>query len=846
MTCEIFSRNLHCFCVALTPQILCEEPWPEGVSKTTWRDAWEVDGSSESLCGIWCPETMPLDDVRVRQWRFDRIYTWRQFGFRRDKDFVAEPMSLRAGSSDEPMPLRAGSGEEPMPLRAGSRAEPMPLRAGSREEPMPLRAGSFTTIDVERGSFDVQFKRQDLDHAFASSTLLIEPLVLGPRDMQKEQLKILRPGLGSKIARKPGEKESCAQKQHGHTYCGKDYEKPRLLPGMGSILEDPRRKALFRLYTRRNCHHLNTHDPLKAMGLVANVDDQVVLTVQAAVNYLTKYMGKLGGGHSAQSRVSGLIDDIVCRMGDRDTMTVASLLSKLFIHSAVPEHICSLEAWHLLFDLPRAISSRYVSSLNVKEDQQAFKNLTQVEQAKEEESVVQKNKISIYVDRFNMKTEGRIPAQTLEQMSLFQFFSRVERRRNSLHVRSKPNIVKEKPYLRLDMRRREAGGMARMCLRLHRPFRRAAEDPVHLDDAAAVLQLHEFVESPTCPVWLKKRYAKHNRMPKKKPTQVEVDVPGVSLPAAEDKRVIEAEVAAPTISGVSLRTAENPRVVEAEVAAPTVSGVSLRAAEMSSPSASRSGLVINLSGPRDAWPEPPSDEEAPAAPPQKCVSDELLPDTTAHRQIIANQHGLLWGSVSGDSRYSIVDAIRHQRPPLKLVNVKGYLSAIKDGKLPSGKQVLPLVEQFVFLMLSIDLQPYQRRGAGVYKACLTKAKLKDLIEAFFQSRGSSVTSKEKRNVMMKPYAELWEFVKLETLKQCGLAVSSSPSHRVCFPGQPMNPQSALRDGAWRQQVFCLDPHCLWNMKNGKTQQREKQREFVTCKLQCTNRAWADRAKNNMK
>ena len=59
-----------------------------------------------------------------------------------------------------------------------------------------------------------------------------------------------------------------------------------MLPGMGAILEDSRRKSLFRLYTRRNCHHLNTHDPLKAMGLVANVDDQVVLTVQARCELL--------------------------------------------------------------------------------------------------------------------------------------------------------------------------------------------------------------------------------------------------------------------------------------------------------------------------------------------------------------------------------------------------------------------------------------------------------------------------------------------------------------------------------------------------------------------------------
>ena len=396
-----------------------DEPWAEGVRQSTWRDVWEVEGSSESLCGTWCPETMAVEDARVRQWRFDRIYTWCQFGLRKETD-------------------------------------PMPLRAGA--EPMPLRAGLFATVQVQPGSFGVEFQSQDLDHAFVSATLLVEPLVLGPREMHMEHLKILRPGLGSKIARKPGERESCAQKQHGHTYCGKDYEKPRLLPGMGSILEDPRRKALFRLYTRRNCDHVNTHDPLKAMGLVANVDDQVVLTVHAAVNYLTKYMGKLGGGQSAQSRISGLIDDIVCRMGDRDTMTVASLLSKLFIHSAAPEEICSLEAWHLLLDLPRALSSRYVSSLNVKEEQQAFKHLTQVEQAKEEESVLQKTKVSIYVDRFNMKTEGRLSEQTLEQMSLFQFNSRVERRRNSLYLRAKPNIVKEKPYLRLDMRRREAGG----------------------------------------------------------------------------------------------------------------------------------------------------------------------------------------------------------------------------------------------------------------------------------------------------------------------------------------------------------------------------------------------------
>ena len=395
----------------------------------------------------------------------------------------------------------------------------------------------------------------------------------------------------------------------------------------------------------------------------------------------------------------------------------------------------------------------------------------------------------------------------------------------------------------------DAGGMARMCLRLHRPFRREADDPVHLDDAAAVVQLHEFAESPTCPVWLKKRYAKHNRLSSKRTNKAEVtentdlspaDAPGVPLRAAGDVAAQVSFLSPADVSGVPLRAAGG---VAAQVSLPSslscgagVSGMPLRAAgvvtaPVSAPSASSSNaievvtrrpVVINLSGPRDSVPEP-SDDEAPSAQATKKHDDQLLPDTLSHRQAIANQHGLLWGSIPGDSRHSIVDAVRNQRPPLKLVSVKGYLAAITDGKMPTGKQVHGLVQQFVFHMLFIDLQPYERRGAGVFKPCLSKPKLKNLVEAFFQSKGSSVTSKEKRNVMMKPYAELWEFVKLETLKQCGLAVSSSPSHRVGFQGQPVNTQSTLRDGTWRQQVFCLDPFSLEHEEWEDSAEREAKR-----------------------
>eukprot|EP00435_Cladocopium_sp_Y103_P019448 s1853_g4.t1 len=245
----------------------------------------------------------------------------------------------------------------------------------------------IATVKFCDSSFAVDFNAAPSDHAFVQASFIVLAGPMTDRKILEERLQVLPPGLGPQVCRRPGPKEKCGQQRQGQLVCGKDYEKARILPGAGAILEDQRRKALYRLYTRRNCHHLNTHDPSKAMGLVANVDDQVVLTCQAAVNYLTKYMGKLGGGHSGSGRIGGLIDDIVCRMRDTDTMTVSSLLSKLFIHAAVPDDICSLEAWHLLWELPRTMSSRHVTTLNAKDSTVPLNSLNAIEGGTAEDEV---------------------------------------------------------------------------------------------------------------------------------------------------------------------------------------------------------------------------------------------------------------------------------------------------------------------------------------------------------------------------------------------------------------------------------------------------------------------------
>lgn len=86
------------------------------------------------------------------------------------------------------------------------------------------------------------------DHAAATATLLCAPGDVATRDLEEESLMLCRPGLGREVARRPGEKESCAKQQRSHVYCGKDYEKARMPPGTGTIMEDVRRKGLYRLH----------------------------------------------------------------------------------------------------------------------------------------------------------------------------------------------------------------------------------------------------------------------------------------------------------------------------------------------------------------------------------------------------------------------------------------------------------------------------------------------------------------------------------------------------------------------------------------------------------------------
>ena len=703
-----------------------------------WDDAWEVDGAALDVSGTWCPDGMDPSSLQVQAWRFDRLF------------FLSRQMVRNQDSGV----ASSGGGQ--------------------------LKSVHVQTVKFVPGSLERQWGICLSDHACVSGSL-IELLSGSITDKlpAAEYLKVVRCGLGGTVAKRPAESESCAQKTHSLAFCSKDYEKARMKPGAGIILEDARRKGLYRLYTRRNCHHVNTHDPLKAMGLVANVDDQVVLTIQAAINYLTKYMGKLGTGHTATSRIGGLLDDILCKMQDHETMTVTSLLSKLFIHTAVPDQICSLEAWHVLFDLPRVLSSRFVVNLNAKE-QPTFKDLDTIQRGTEHDTVTKQTKLTTYARRLqNTSFGGSLQRADVSKMSLAQFVGRVDCRGRKMSWRTKAAIVKEKPYLNLDARRVNAGDMARYALRLHRRFDGVAQDPGNLSDKEAVEQLQTFVDSKQCPLWLRKRYTKQNKEIQKSKKR--------SFP-------------------------HGPTASEDVVLLPVPH------------EGNASGDVVLLPVPHEQRgggdavllpvPENPSDE--PPLPPPECpppmdlskptvLNRTVLEDTGDNRKKVAEEHGFPWQTTLGESRWSVSEACFRQRPVPKRLQMKKYLDALFGEEKPRSATVVDLMQQFVFQMLAYDLAPYARRGGGLVKAGLQKSALVQLLTVHFEFLGSEKPPmKKQRDLKKLPYPALWEEVKARTLAECGLTVGQRSQDKILWTAAG-NKTGLAKDGEWRSRVFCLDP-----------------------------------------
>ena len=243
-------------------------------------------------------------------------------------------------------------------------------------------------------------------------------------------------------------------------------------------------------------------------------------------------------------------------------------------------------------------------------------------------------------------------------------------------------------------------------------------------------ELHAFVQSPTCPVWLKKRYAKHNRVKALRRADAAADnseshgaevCPAVPAASAAS---VPAVAAATMPASPAIENQDGVRGAEVRPAVPALVSSQAKAA-------TRAVHVINLSAGHN--PEESGAEDTAEGSPDP--NEKFLADTLSNRQMIANRHGLLWISRPGDHRHSIVDAVRLQRPPLKMVCVKGYLEALTETKPKGSKKVQFFVERFVFLMLYIDLQPYEKKGCRCFQAVLKQKSIAKLSKCIFPVTG---------------------------------------------------------------------------------------------------------------
>ena len=134
-------------------------------------------------------------------------------------------------------------------------------------------------------------------------------------------------------------------------------------------------------------------------------------------------------------------------------------------------------------------------------------------------AITKKLPVERYCERFNEPTRGpRVTDEWLTECSLVQFTGEIDWAQGGHMVRrAKPRIVKLKPFLNLDMASHQAPRMARMALRLFRPFGTLEEDPWTIDDDEEALRaLEEFIKDVACPAWLVSRYEQHNRMATRK------------------------------------------------------------------------------------------------------------------------------------------------------------------------------------------------------------------------------------------------------------------------------------------------------------------------------------------
>lgn len=117
------------------------------------------------------------------------------------------------------------------------------------------------------------------------------------------------------------------------------------------------------LLTARNDPLINPHDRIQLQGWRANVDKKPILTIHAALQYISKYASK---AEPRSVAFSDILDGIL-QNGDEDDTSV-KCFQRLLLHTVAERDFSAQETCHILLGLPLYKCSRRFITLNLSKD----------------------------------------------------------------------------------------------------------------------------------------------------------------------------------------------------------------------------------------------------------------------------------------------------------------------------------------------------------------------------------------------------------------------------------------------------------------------------------------------
>ena len=148
----------------------------------------------------------------------------------------------------------------------------------------------------------------------------------------------------------PAKTQSCAKVDDAHSSqekvsCGKLFPRKPVPVGEEEIVEDPRRRELYRLWLARNCAFMNNFVRVVALAMLANMDFQATTTKFAVIEYVTKYITK--ACHGNMLHVMEHSFSLCLEKAREMEKGVGAAIQKWFNLQSIAEAKSQLETMHL-------------------------------------------------------------------------------------------------------------------------------------------------------------------------------------------------------------------------------------------------------------------------------------------------------------------------------------------------------------------------------------------------------------------------------------------------------------------------------------------------------------------